>query len=237
MLRRLFLVSVALAQAQAVVNTFPLSSMGPYSQQFPYSGNTIQGPTMMYQPVAGIQVMSPSAPGIYPYPSSEVRMSPRFNFGAGAEQFQNDQRMPLVQKEVPQPQLQTGPTRIIPPFLKSASKEEQDKFYAIVQNPTWSGAEKNERIEEFMRTMSSESQATYSDYDGRWSAETKARREKVHKAVEEMSLEAKTQFQKVSALMTAPGVPENERLQRIQELYGKMSSAVRKEFDEKLTNL
>ena len=44
------------------------------------------------------------------------------------------------------------------------------------------------------------------------------------------------QFQ-VSALMTNPAINETERLQKIQDIYSKIPDSIKKEFDEKLTNL
>ncbi|RCN38533.1 hypothetical protein ANCCAN_15564 [Ancylostoma caninum] len=41
----------------------------------------------------------------------------------------------------------------------------------------------------------------------------------------------------VSALMTNPRIPEQERLQKIQDLYAKIPDSIKREFDSKFINL
>ncbi|VDP07430.1 unnamed protein product [Heligmosomoides polygyrus] len=80
-------------------------------------------------------------------------------------------------------------------FMGSVEKP----FYAIVQNPTWSAAEKSAKIEEFVASLNADAQ--------------------------------------VSALVTNPRIPEQDRLQKIQDLYAKIPDSIKREFDSKFTNL
>lgn len=41
----------------------------------------------------------------------------------------------------------------------------------------------------------------------------------------------------VSALVTNPRIPEQDRLQKIQDLYAKIPDSIKREFDSKFTNL
>ncbi|KAK6055492.1 hypothetical protein COOONC_07003 [Cooperia oncophora] len=143
------------------------------------------------------------------------------------DQFQGDDFMGTIEKPASLPP-NSDPVRVIPPFMKGQSKEDQDKFYAIVQNPTWSGAEKSAKIEE-LQTRCNRQRASSGDLS--------AKRQRVHEAVAAMSPEAQQQFQKVSALMTNPRIPEQERLQKIEDLYSKIPDSVKQEFDAKFTNL
>ncbi|KAK5971238.1 DUF148 domain-containing protein [Trichostrongylus colubriformis] len=154
----------------------------------------------------------------------------------GYDQYQADDFMGTIEKPASTPPT-SGPVRVIPPFMKGQSVEDQDKFYAIVQHPTWSSAEKNAKIEELVQNMSADAQNTFAQYQRATSSDLSAKRQRVHEAVAAMSPEAQQQFQKVSALMTNPRIPEQERLQKIQDLYSKLPDSVRQEFDAKFTNL
>ncbi|EYC05773.1 hypothetical protein Y032_0080g1353 [Ancylostoma ceylanicum] len=168
--------------------------------------------------------------------------APYGQFALGASQpvpyspFQADDFSGTVQKPASPPP-SSEPIRVIPPFLKGQSKEDQDKFYAIVQHPTWSPSEKNAKIEELISSMNADVQNIYSQYQRASSGDLTAKRQKVHEAVATMSPEAQQQFQKVSALMTNPRIPEQERLQKIQDLYSKIPDSVKREFDSKFINL
>ncbi|KHJ87318.1 hypothetical protein OESDEN_12910 [Oesophagostomum dentatum] len=118
--------------------------------------------------------------------------------------FQADDYAGSVKKEATVPPSQ--PIRVIPPFLKEASKEDQDKNI-------------------------------YSQFQRASSSEVTAKRQKVHEAVAAMSPEAQQQFQKVSALMTNPRIPEQERLEKIQDLYAKIPDSIKREFDSKFVDL
>ncbi|PIO58269.1 hypothetical protein TELCIR_20299 [Teladorsagia circumcincta] len=115
----------------------------------------------------------------------------------GYDQFQGDDFMGTIEKPASQPPT-AEPTRIIPPFMKGQSKEDQDKFYAIVQHPTWSAVEKNAKIEELIRNMSADTQNTFAQYQRASSSDLTAKRQRVHEMVAAMSPEAQQQFQKVS---------------------------------------
>ncbi|KIH61337.1 hypothetical protein ANCDUO_08395 [Ancylostoma duodenale] len=168
--------------------------------------------------------------------------APYGQFALGASQpvpyspFQADDFSGTVQKPASPPP-SSEPIRVIPPFLKGQSKEDQDKFYAIVQHPTWSPSEKNAKIEELIASMNADVQNIYSQYQRASAGDLTAKRQKVHEAVAAMSPEAQQQFQKVSALMTNPRIPEQERLQKIQDLYAKIPDSIKREFDSKFINL
>ncbi|VDM63779.1 unnamed protein product [Angiostrongylus costaricensis] len=153
----------------------------------------------------------------------------------GYGQFQGDDFMGSIEKPASLPPSQ--PIRVIPPFMEKQSKEVQDKFYSIVQHPTWSAAEKNAKIEEMIAEMDVDVQNLYSKYQHTSLNDMYAKRQKVHDAVESMSPEAQQQFQKVSALMTSPGLSQQERLLKIQDLYSKISESIKKEFDSKFIDL
>ncbi|GMS85160.1 hypothetical protein PENTCL1PPCAC_7335 [Pristionchus entomophagus] len=131
----------------------------------------------------------------------------------------------------------SGVRRVIPPFLQGADKETEDRFYAIVQNPTWSAAEKEQRVQEFIATLDSSKQNTYEQFRREAASTQKTKRDKVHDLVEQMTPEAQQQFQKVSALMTNPGISDQERLKQISDLYNKLTPQIRSEFDAKFTGL
>ncbi|GMR37542.1 hypothetical protein PMAYCL1PPCAC_07737, partial [Pristionchus mayeri] len=130
-----------------------------------------------------------------------------------------------------------GVRRVIPPFLQGVDKETEDRFYAIVQNPSWSGAEKEQRVQEFIASLDSSRQNTYEQFRREAASTQKTKRDKVHGLVEQMSPEAQQQFQKVSALMTNPGLSDQQRLTQISDLYNKLSPQIRSEFDSKFTGL
>ncbi|PAV84502.1 hypothetical protein WR25_25251 [Diploscapter pachys] len=148
--------------------------------------------------------------------------------------YQTDMNIQKPPKnEVPQ----KGPTRVIPPFLQDASDKEKDEFYAIVQNSEWSPAEKGQKIETLMSTMSSDKQKLYYQFQAETGSELDRKRLNVHRAVEGMSDKAKAIFQRVSALMTQSGVGEKERLSKIENIYKDVPEAIKKEFDDKLGQL
>nr|CDJ85470.1 Protein of unknown function DUF148 domain containing protein [Haemonchus contortus] len=209
------------------------ASQNPYDLHQPGLPNQLQ-PTqqMTYQPGAfgpqGAIQGGPAGPLGY---GSGMQTT-------GSDGFQGDDFMGTLEKPAVRPPTPVSePVRVIPPFMKGQSKEDQDKFYAIVQHPTWSAAEKNAKIEELVRNMSPDVQNTYAQYQRASSSELAAKRQRVHEAVAAMSPEAQQQFQKVSALVTNPRLPEQERLQKIQDLYSKMPDSVKQEFDAKFTNL
>ncbi|KAK6733534.1 hypothetical protein RB195_017344 [Necator americanus] len=149
--------------------------------------------------------------------------------------FQADDYTGSVQKPGSIPP--SEPIRVIPPFLKDRKKEDQDKFYAIVQHPTWSASEKTAKIDELIQTLDEDVQNIYGRYQRAMNGDLTAKRQKVHESVAEMSPEAQQQFQKVSALMTNPQIPEQERLQKIQDLYAKIPDTIKQEFDSKFIGL
>uniref|UniRef100_A0A1I7U9X7 DUF148 domain-containing protein n=1 Tax=Caenorhabditis tropicalis TaxID=1561998 RepID=A0A1I7U9X7_9PELO len=240
--------------------TFPLSPNQPYPQynnvfesRYPYIPNQHNSPSQGFQmnqgypsmgqmnqipmhnsiqqrfsfnPMTRIQVQPPMTNS---FPSS----SPRVTSQIGNSEYQVDQRIPLP---TPSPSTQSlSPTRVIPPFLESASSSEQDKFYEIVQHPTWSGSEKNRRIEEFMKTMSEERQSMYSNFRRDVvDKELEEKRRNVDRAVSTMSKEAVDEFQRVVRIMHDPSQTEQEKLKKIEEIYSKLPDTIRKEFDVKL---
>ncbi|CAB3404029.1 unnamed protein product [Caenorhabditis bovis] len=183
-----------------------------YQQRFPY----IPQNRYQFNPVAGIRVQQHDAPNRMRF-SGSLPMNPN--------EYQVDQKPPQ------------GPTRIIPPFLKTASQTQQDKFYAIVQHPVWTGAEKNAKIEELMREMSTENQDSFSTWKRETRGDVEAKRRKVDEAVSGMSKDAFDQFQKVVSIMRDPSITEGARLSKIEEIYSKLPESVKKEFDAKFQGL
>ncbi|CAI2338538.1 unnamed protein product [Caenorhabditis sp. 36 PRJEB53466] len=264
MLPILVAVLVSLPAALSQSFTFPLSPNQPYPQynnvfesRYPYIPGQQMSPIGQMNGLGGqgyqINQMSQTGQmnGINQAPMHNS-MAQRFQFNpmtriqvqppmqgqsfeparvtspVGPSEYQVDQRAPSQQPF-------SAPTRIVPPFLKSASVGEQDRFYEIVQHPTWSGVEKNRRIEEFMRTMSDARQEMYSEFrHDVIDKETEEKRRNVDRAVSSMSKEAVEQFQKVVAIMHDPMQPEPERLKKIEEIYSKLPDSIRKEFDAKL---
>ncbi|CAP23633.2 Protein CBG02982 [Caenorhabditis briggsae] len=185
-----------------------------------------------FNPMARIHVQPPIQDSSFPssFPSS----SPRITSPVSTSEYQVDQRIPLP-KASSESLSSAVPTRIIPPFLESASVAEQDKFYEIVQHPTWSGVEKNRRIEEFMKTMSDERQSMYTNFRRDVvDKELEEKRRNVDRAVSSMTKEAADEFQRVVRIMHDPSRTESEKLKKIEEIYSKLPDAIRKEFDVKL---
>ncbi|UMM17930.1 hypothetical protein L5515_014244 [Caenorhabditis briggsae] len=185
-----------------------------------------------FNPMARIQVQPPIQDSSFPssFPSS----SPRITSPLSTSEYQVDQRIPLP-KASSESLSSAVPTRIIPPFLESSSVAEQDKFYEIVQHPTWSGVEKNRRIEEFMKTMSDERQSMYTNFRRDVvDKELEEKRRNVDRAVSSMTKEAADEFQRVVRIMHDPSRTESEKLKKIEEIYSKLPDAIRKEFDVKL---
>uniref|UniRef100_A0A8R1DXC1 DUF148 domain-containing protein n=1 Tax=Caenorhabditis japonica TaxID=281687 RepID=A0A8R1DXC1_CAEJA len=248
------LLAVAIQSVLSQSYTFPLSPAGqsypqynnayesrypyiPNQQQMPMQMPMQQGPSNGYSGMNGIGVFRDSNPMANRFqfnPMSRVQVQPpmqdpspfssqRVTAPVGPSEYRVDQKAPK------------GPTRIIPPFLKSASVAEKDKFYEIVQHPTWSGFEKNQRIEELMKTMSEERQTMYSDFRRDIvDKEMEEKRRNVDRAVSQMTKEAVDQFQRVVQIMHDPAQSETEKLKKIEEIYSKLPDAIRKEFDEKL---
>ncbi|CAJ0586775.1 unnamed protein product, partial [Mesorhabditis spiculigera] len=75
---------------------------------------------------------------------------------------------------------------------------------------------------------------SFDSYQEKVEREMKEKQKEVHTAVDGMSEAARIQFQKVSAMMTQPGLADRERLRRIEALYKELPDDVRKEFDTKL---
>ncbi|EGT44867.1 hypothetical protein CAEBREN_18393 [Caenorhabditis brenneri] len=204
-----------------------MGSMGQMNRfnQIPMQNTPIQQ-RFSFNPMTRIQVQPPMTDSSF--------QSSRVTSPVGLSEYQVDQRIPLP---VPSPSesQSLSPTRIIPPFLESASASEQDKFYEIVQHPSWSGAEKNRRIEEFMKTMSDERQSMYSNYRRDVvSKEMEEKRQRVDRAVSTMTKEAVDEFQRVVRIMHDPSQTEPEKLKKIEEIYSKLPDSIRKEFDVKL---
>ncbi|CAI5443672.1 unnamed protein product [Caenorhabditis angaria] len=222
-----FVVPAILAQQY----TFPMSYGFPQVQnadRFAYNNNPPQNffapnsappkSTYTFNPMARIQVQPPI-------------FAPNSNFGANSGEFQVDQRKPEI---LPPKMTPEGPTRIIPPFLKGADIVEQDKFYAIVQHPTWSGAEKNQKIEELMKSMSEDRQEEYSEYRNTIHVDLARRQKSVASAVEAMSPEAFGEFQKVVEIMRDVSLTESAKIQKLEKIYSSLPAKIRQEFDEKL---
>ncbi|WKX93434.1 hypothetical protein Q1695_011031 [Nippostrongylus brasiliensis] len=205
------------------------------------------GPESMTFPVQTRPAMQPLLqPGGFGLQSSQQGIYSQLGYGgmpqaASYGSYQADDFMGTIEKPKPifeaSPPPPSSPIRVIPPFLEGQSKEDQDKFYAIVQHPTWSPSEKSERIEELVRNMSTTVQNTFAMYQRAESSDLTAKRQRVHEAVASMSPEAQQQFQKVSALMTNPQIPEQERLRKIEDLYTRIPDSIKREFDAKFINL
>ncbi|KJH50696.1 hypothetical protein DICVIV_03136 [Dictyocaulus viviparus] len=210
----------------AVSSMYPPSSRNDYNVQPLALPSQITG-QFGYQPsIFGTQTYLPVSP-------KELELGSVQQTRLG--NFQSDQFMGTIEKPASLPPLQ--PKRLIPPFMEKQSKEVQDKFYSIVQHPTWSAAEKNAKIEEMISDMDMDVQNIYARYQHTSSNDVNLRRHRVHEAVERMSPEAQQQFQKVSALFTNPNIPQQQRLAKIEELYSKIPDDIKKEFDSKFNNL
>ncbi|EFO85952.1 hypothetical protein CRE_02174 [Caenorhabditis remanei] len=237
-------------QMNQIQQRLPMSQMNGMNQMNQFNQLPIQNPIQQrfsFNPMTRIQVQPPMQEASQ-FPTSRIT-SP-----IGASEYQVDQRVPLPKSSSSlssQPSISNSPTRIIPPFLESASVAEQDKFYEIVQHPTWSAAEKNRRIEEFMRTMSDDRQVCILFFDsGQFhqsfqsmytnyrrdvvDKELEEKRRNVDRAVSSMSKEAVDEFQRVVRIMHDPSQTEPEKLKKIEEIYSKLPDAIRKEFDIKL---
>lgn len=224
-------------QMNQIRQEVPMNQMNqmPFMNRFNQAAmqNPIQQ-RFQFNPMARIQVQPPMQDSSFS--SSSFPSSSRVTSPLGASEYQVDQRVPLP--KAPQQSLspsQSGPTRIIPPFLESASASDQDKFYEIVQHPTWTGAEKNQKIEEFMKTMSEERQSMYTNFRRDVvDKELEEKRRNVDRAVSSMSKEAVDEFQRVVRIMHDPSQTEQEKLKKIEEIYSKLPDSIRKEFDVKL---
>uniref|UniRef100_A0A1I7U9X6 DUF148 domain-containing protein n=1 Tax=Caenorhabditis tropicalis TaxID=1561998 RepID=A0A1I7U9X6_9PELO len=218
--------------------TFPLSPNQPYPQynnvfesRYPYIPNQHNSPSQGFQmnqgyPSMGQMNQIPMHNSIQqrfsfnpmtriqvqpPMTNSFPSSSPRVTSQIGNSEYQVDQRIPLP---TPSPSTQ---------------------FYEIVQHPTWSGSEKNRRIEEFMKTMSEERQSMYSNFRRDVvDKELEEKRRNVDRAVSTMSKEAVDEFQRVVRIMHDPSQTEQEKLKKIEEIYSKLPDTIRKEFDVKL---
>ncbi|CAO4365314.1 unnamed protein product [Caenorhabditis nigoni] len=220
-------------QLQPGLQMNQIPNFSPRFNQIPMQNqqhNPIQQ-RFQFNPMARIQVQPPMQDSSFPssFPSS----SPRITSPLSTSEYQVDQRIPLPKAS--SESFSAVPTRIIPPFLESASVAEQDKFYEIVQHPTWSGVEKNRRIEEFMKTMSDERQSMYTNFRRDVvDKELEEKRRNVDRAVSSMTKEAADEFQRVVRIMHDPSRTESEKLKKIEEIYSKLPDTIRKEFDVKL---
>ncbi|GMT15997.1 hypothetical protein PFISCL1PPCAC_7294, partial [Pristionchus fissidentatus] len=84
----------------------------------------------------------------------------------------------------------SGVRRIIPPFLQGADKATEDRFYAIVQNPSWTAAEKEQKVQEFVASLDSNKQNTYEEFRREAASTQKTKRDKIHSLVDQMTPEA-----------------------------------------------
>ena len=117
-------------------------------------------------PFPGMMSGVPTAMGMGRFPNQMSPMNMPRPFG----QFQADSVNNDVQKPVGdcESRISTSfkvsasePTRIIPPFMRTATPQQLEAFYAIVQNPVWSPSEKQLKIEEFIRSMDTSTQVGF----------------------------------------------------------------------------
>ncbi|PAV64275.1 hypothetical protein WR25_25357 [Diploscapter pachys] len=204
--------------SQQQLSSIMWPSSSSYSSQYPQQISPISTPSFPYSSYSNFPTQYPSRFPVMQAPSTPNNL------------YQTDMKIQKPPKdEVPQ----KGPTRVIPPFLQDASDKEKDEFYAIVQNPEWSPAEKGQKIETLMSTMSSDKQKLYYQFQAETGSELDRKRLNVHRAVEGMSDKAKAIFQRQFInTVTDTSLNRQEKDEQVEQLMETQPDNVKTAFEQ-----
>uniref|UniRef100_A0A915D6V6 SXP/RAL-2 family protein Ani s 5-like cation-binding domain-containing protein n=1 Tax=Ditylenchus dipsaci TaxID=166011 RepID=A0A915D6V6_9BILA len=175
---------------------------------------------------------------------------PHYNFGgAGMPQPQAIQpaaSSPISPANIPmQVVIDRRPANTIPPtpgkssnselprFLEGAGPEVVDEFKHIIRQPNTSYSEQVKQIDGLVHKLDQPHQELYKVFMKENDDREQEHRDKIHQTVAKMSDKAQEQFAKISAVLRNPGVPDQERWDRVLSLYGNMDPELRNEFEQK----
>uniref|UniRef100_A0A183BT56 DUF148 domain-containing protein n=2 Tax=Globodera pallida TaxID=36090 RepID=A0A183BT56_GLOPA len=106
-------------------------------------------------------------------------------------------------------------------------------FKRIIRQQNGTYAEQIQQIDALVQRMEPKRQTLYREFMHENDEREHLHRDRVHKTVGEMSENAQEQFTKISATLRNPNVPDQERWDRVLQLYGKMEPELRNEFEQK----
>ena len=96
---------------------------------------------------------------------------------------------------------------------------------------------KIKQVDELVQTLDDSKQLLYQQFMKEGDQNEQKRRDEIHKTVAVMSDDAQKTFAKISAILTNPQLPEEERWSRILTIYGNIDPKLRSEFEEKFKPL
>ncbi|KAI1727397.1 hypothetical protein Ddc_04700 [Ditylenchus destructor] len=196
----------------------------PYSppQQLSFNGGMSPSQIPM-QVIVGRQTPSSSAQQSDTQPIPAAFGTPL----AGAAFQTEDQAGPQPQQ---QPQASESS---LPKFLQGASQDAIDEFKRIIRTPNSTYAFQVKQIENLVSKLDLEKQELYKQFMKENDDQEQQHRDRIHSTVTQMSAKAQEQFAKISAVLRNPGVPDQERWDRVLNLYSKMDPELRNEFEQK----
>uniref|UniRef100_A0AC35GUZ1 DUF148 domain-containing protein n=1 Tax=Panagrolaimus sp. PS1159 TaxID=55785 RepID=A0AC35GUZ1_9BILA len=137
----------------------------------------------------------------------------------------------------PAPSSQSSSSGSLPKFLEGAPEETITEFKRIIRQPNVTYDNKMKEVEKLVSDLDGVHQQLYHQFMDESDKTQQTKRDAIHKTVEGMSEDAQGQFAKISAILTNPALPEEERWNRILTIYGKLEPSLRNEFEEKFKPL
>ncbi|KAE9548817.1 hypothetical protein FO519_007970 [Halicephalobus sp. NKZ332] len=125
----------------------------------------------------------------------------------------------------------------LPKFLEGADEITIKEFKRIIRQPNMTYENKIKQVDELVQTLDESKQILYKQFMREGDELEGKRRAEIHKTVSVMSEDAQKIFAKISAILTNPQMPEEERWSRILTIYGNIDPKLRNEFENKFKPL
>uniref|UniRef100_A0A0K0FE42 DUF148 domain-containing protein n=1 Tax=Strongyloides venezuelensis TaxID=75913 RepID=A0A0K0FE42_STRVS len=122
---------------------------------------------------------------------------------------------------------------LLPKFLDNVDQEVVNNFLTIISLNNETYAKKQQKLDELISTLDVPHQELYREYVLKKNGEEKMYRSKVDQEVENMSQEAQMKFTQITTILTDPQTPDNEKWNRVIEIYNSLSPQLKEEFEKK----
>uniref|UniRef100_A0A0N5BBG5 DUF148 domain-containing protein n=1 Tax=Strongyloides papillosus TaxID=174720 RepID=A0A0N5BBG5_STREA len=122
---------------------------------------------------------------------------------------------------------------LLPKFLDNVDQEVVNNFLTIISLNNETYAKKQQKLDELISTLDAPHQKLYREYVLKKNGEEKSYRSKVDREVENMSQEAQMKFTQITTILTDSQTPDNDKWNRVMEIYNSLSPQLKEEFEKK----
>ncbi|CEF59428.1 Hypothetical protein SRAE_X000117600 [Strongyloides ratti] len=120
-----------------------------------------------------------------------------------------------------------------PKFLDNVDQEVVNDFLRIISLKNETYSRKQQKLDQLVSTLDESHQKLYKDYVLSKDSEEKNYRSKVDSQVETMSPEAQQKFSQISSILMNVQIPDNNKWDRVMEIYNSLSDQLKQEFEKK----